>query len=1120
MSNKPHSSEQKKNTLIFQNVIFWINPNIDSEERATLIDALTSGGARNSESSETADKEVSKGKIRGLAINVPPGLEFRVYRFPFFSNLKTGPDGAESLSNDSATNSSIQTITHVITKDIHFPEYLSILGQPIKIITPTWVHHSLRFNALQDEKFYNPHPKNIFSGLIVTASQLPVNDREALYGGILAYGGQYKLNLSKAVTHLVLLTGTGGKYDQVMANPKLKIKVILPHWFEQCINLGILVDEKPYLFPDPQIFNLISRNPEPKDSFQLESENTENTTLDKCDTINQVERHFKDTGMLVENENASSNPEGLCFLGGYNISFSIALLGSIDQNLIKEFQKSIESFGGTFVLPSQKNPENSDIVDYEWTPSLFNKIDILVCQSREGYDYYAATLTGKLVGSLVWLIKILKLENLFVPSLHIFDYPILTYSIFPQNPNTEKSPKYVIGLSGYFGAKKAYLQRLVTNMGGLYAPKLAKDVHTHLVASDPTTTKFESARGWNCHVINHLWLENSFQEQKVLSITHPNFTYWPPLSEIALNSVVGKFDQIKPEVLKESIPTFHEKFKELLVKSPPPSDGFDNPERVAKNMNIISISQKNELLVHGQELSSLNLSNQMRLFIFLAETLNFDIISDLSIIKSINEQTLYPEVFNSEGKLLRTLPSDDSKQFESVSDSSEGQQDHNDTKRGKNKQLKKELKDELISDGIANFDGSVGDKTRKTTNRGKLKGSVEVQMEAVQMYEKKLLPGNSEPLPNKSLTRGSRSKSSSKDEDNQFHETSKLSKKSRRDSSLRVLENDGSEPNGERTSALGNAQKNKKRRVLDKSSSKNSVSVSSSSSSSSQDLDNLKSSSRRAELKNSKSSDMEIENQEFVNLIFTQANLTDSEEKQIKKMGGHITASVKNATHLVSNGIKRTSKFLQILTEGNAWIVSPQWLSDSISLKRWIKLDCENPPDDVLSLIKERNNNLQVKDLRPYRWWWQVGYGIQDREIESKYNFKLESSFYSARTTKLFENVIFYVTPNVQPPIDTLKLLIKSGNGTLKQNLSARKINDLISFVMEGSTQAENETSDVSSSSEKEQSGSSGEKDSAKKLVVISCEQDKHLWAPFLSFPDVSVTAHKKIKDGKDRVSS
>jgi hypothetical protein len=45
-----------------------------------------------------------------------------------------------------------------------------------------------------------------------------------------------------------------------MKEEKLGIKVVLPHWFDDCLKLRRRVDEKPYLFPDPPLFKAFAEH--------------------------------------------------------------------------------------------------------------------------------------------------------------------------------------------------------------------------------------------------------------------------------------------------------------------------------------------------------------------------------------------------------------------------------------------------------------------------------------------------------------------------------------------------------------------------------------------------------------------------------------------------------------------------------------------------------------------------------------------------------------------------------------------------------------------------------------------------------------------------------------------
>jgi hypothetical protein len=60
-------------------------------------------------------------------------------------------------------------------------------------------------NVLQNPRNFSPDPKMFFSGLVVTCSELPEGDREAIFGGFAANGGMYDDVLRTTTTHVIAL---------------------------------------------------------------------------------------------------------------------------------------------------------------------------------------------------------------------------------------------------------------------------------------------------------------------------------------------------------------------------------------------------------------------------------------------------------------------------------------------------------------------------------------------------------------------------------------------------------------------------------------------------------------------------------------------------------------------------------------------------------------------------------------------------------------------------------------------------------------------------------------------------------------------------------------------------
>lgn len=99
----------------------------------------------------------------------------------------------------------LQDVTHIISSTIDFPGYSELENLMIPVVKPEWVDVSLQKDRLAHVRPYTPDPKFFFCGVIATVAELPVGDKEAICGGIIAMGGQYTSSLSKFTTHIVAL---------------------------------------------------------------------------------------------------------------------------------------------------------------------------------------------------------------------------------------------------------------------------------------------------------------------------------------------------------------------------------------------------------------------------------------------------------------------------------------------------------------------------------------------------------------------------------------------------------------------------------------------------------------------------------------------------------------------------------------------------------------------------------------------------------------------------------------------------------------------------------------------------------------------------------------------------
>lgn len=123
----------------------------------------------------------------------------------------------------------VASCTHIVACTIDFPEYNEAIAMMVPVVKPAWVNVSIVRNRYAQIRPYSPDPRLIFSDVNFTCEGLPIEDKEALTGAILALGGTESKDLGRLTTHICALSANGPK--ALMAKQKgLKCKVVLPHW--------------------------------------------------------------------------------------------------------------------------------------------------------------------------------------------------------------------------------------------------------------------------------------------------------------------------------------------------------------------------------------------------------------------------------------------------------------------------------------------------------------------------------------------------------------------------------------------------------------------------------------------------------------------------------------------------------------------------------------------------------------------------------------------------------------------------------------------------------------------------------------------------------------------------
>ena len=383
----------------------------------------------------------------------------------------------------------LDRVTHFLSSTFDFPEYDSACDAMIPVVRPAWIDASLAKDKLANPRAYSPDPRLFLSEVVVCCADLPEGDTDAIIGGVLAMGGLFANKITSQVTHLVALSMDSDQCVLVQ-HRKLNIKIVLPHWFDDCLKLGRRIDEQPYMLPHPEILRQSQHGP-PKPG------------------------EAKAIRGAVYPDPSSSQQLPSSLRGELNIfrrkHVMLASDLGVGSHLRGIFETVITTGGGQLA-------------------KTVRKTDMLICKYREGDEYILASQLGKEVGNLGWLYWLITNNAWTSPMRRMLHYPVARAGI-PEFRN------YRISLSNYSGEARVYLENLI-NASGAECTKTLKQDNTHLITAHTQSEKCAAARDWNIHVVNHLWLEDSYAKWGVQSVSDIRYTHFPQRTN--LGEVVGQ----------------------------------------------------------------------------------------------------------------------------------------------------------------------------------------------------------------------------------------------------------------------------------------------------------------------------------------------------------------------------------------------------------------------------------------------------------------------------------------------------------------------------------------------------------------------------------------------------
>lgn len=391
---------------------------------------------------------------------------------------------------------SLDSITHIIATSIDFPQYERALELGIAIVKPSWVSQSVLKKRVSATRMHTPDPAQFFHDVVVTFAGLPEGDVENLIAGVIALGGQYSQNLSKLVTHIVTTDDTSKKCQLAM-DKMPHVKMVLPHWFDDCFKLGKMINERPYMFPDPEILRSGLNGTSVRGAQSPE--------LDGAITVNPQGEPSPTPPSSPTNSRKNLNA---LMLRKIYLSSDLQISAHLRATL-----KKLCTHAGAVIVKS------------------VDKADVFIGQYRDGSEYVEASRQeDTIVANLAWLFHVINYNKYVSPLQRLFHYPIPRHPI----PGFENQK---ISISNYSGDARVYVENLIRYCGAEYTKTMKQD-NTHLVAAHMHGEKCEAAQEWNVNIVNHLWLEESYAKCAYQTLTNPKYNHFPTRTN--LGEVAGR----------------------------------------------------------------------------------------------------------------------------------------------------------------------------------------------------------------------------------------------------------------------------------------------------------------------------------------------------------------------------------------------------------------------------------------------------------------------------------------------------------------------------------------------------------------------------------------------------
>ncbi|KAI9889165.1 MAG: hypothetical protein M1814_005756 [Vezdaea aestivalis] len=201
--------------------------------------------------------------------------------------------------------------------------------------------------------------------------------------------------------------------------------------------------------------------------------------------------------------------------------------------------------------------------------------DMVICRYRDDQDYIEAICWGVQVGNISWFYNLVTHDRMTSPMRQILHYP------FPANGVPGLSQKQ-IAVSNFGGEARIYLLNLIEAAGARVSRKLNIDTTDFLIAKETKSDKCLAAKECGIHLVNHLWLEESYIRMSAQSPSDPKYSEFS--TKKSVNKALGR-QEIDQSVIDAVI---HGRVQQTLDES------FEQPSHQIEEQQLSSqLDQEN-----------------------------------------------------------------------------------------------------------------------------------------------------------------------------------------------------------------------------------------------------------------------------------------------------------------------------------------------------------------------------------------------------------------------------------------------------------------------------------------------------------------------------------------------